>query len=113
NRQALTSSHLRAVASAFQKSGSCKCSGRARSCSALYPSLGWRSFTFHDRYRYPPFSAASLIACWTLFTRLHCQGPLQDRELLSIEDDPAGGPVRLLACSVASNNSLFHAARPF
>src|SRR5262249_441877 len=61
------SSHLRALASAFQKSGSCKCSDRARNCSPLYPSLCSRSFTFHQRYRYPPFSAASLIACWTLF----------------------------------------------
>jgi hypothetical protein len=32
----------------------------------LYPSLCSRSFTFHQRYRYPPFSAASLIACWTV-----------------------------------------------
>src|SRR5262245_47667333 len=66
-RQAFASSHLRALASAFQKSGSCKCSDRARNCSPLYPSLCSRSFTFHQRYRYPPFSAASLIACWTLF----------------------------------------------
>jgi len=58
-----------AVASAFRKSGSCKCSDRARNCSPWYPSLCSRSFTFHQRYRYryPPFSAASLIACWTLF----------------------------------------------
>jgi hypothetical protein len=65
-KTAFISSHLRAVASAFQKSGSCKCSDRARSCSPLYPSLCSRSFTFHQRYRYPPFSAASLIAFWTL-----------------------------------------------
>ena len=43
--------------------------GQTSRSSALYLSLGSRSFTFHDRYRYPPFSAASLIACWTLFTR--------------------------------------------
>jgi hypothetical protein len=42
----------------FQKSGSCKCSDRARSCNPLYPSLCPRSFTFHHRYRYSPFSAA-------------------------------------------------------
>src|SRR5215831_10299541 len=66
-RQAFASSHLRALASAFQKSGSCKCSVRARSCSPLYPSFCSRSFTFHQRYRYPPLSAASLIACWTCF----------------------------------------------
>jgi hypothetical protein len=55
-----------AVDSAFQKSGSCKCSQRARSCNPLYPSWCSRSPTFHHRYRYPPLSAASLIACWTL-----------------------------------------------
>jgi TPP-dependent pyruvate/acetoin dehydrogenase alpha subunit len=43
-----------AVDSAFQKSGSCKCSERARSCNPLYPSLCSRSSTFHHRYRYPP-----------------------------------------------------------
>jgi hypothetical protein len=32
-----------------RKSGSCKCSDRARNCSPLYPSLCSRSFTFHQR----------------------------------------------------------------
>jgi hypothetical protein len=51
-----------------------------------------------------------------LSLELHCQSPLQDRELLPIEEDPAGGPIRLLVavtglCSLASSKSRIRAAR--
>jgi hypothetical protein len=46
----------------------------------------------------------------------HCQNPLQDRELLPIEEDSAEGPIRLLVavtglCSLASSKSRIRAAR--